>query len=105
MAAILSNINPVTIIFLEFLAEATITVCFGNADSNILCIETEKQALLSFKRYLVDRSNTLVSWDESEEEDCCKWAGIVCNSITGHVSELRLKNGSFTGGVQCDLGD
>ncbi|PON60417.1 Leucine-rich repeat domain containing protein, partial [Parasponia andersonii] len=63
----------------------------------------EKQALLSFKRDLVDHSNNLVSWNVSEEEDCCKWAGIVCNSITGHVSELRLKNGSLTGKINPSL--
>ncbi|PON62451.1 LRR domain containing protein [Trema orientale] len=101
MAAI--SMNPVTVILLVFLAQANVDVCFGNGDSNILCIETEKQALLSFKRGLVDHSNKLVSWEVSEEEDCCKWAGIVCNSLTGHVSELRLKNGSLTGKINPSL--
>ncbi|KAL5726831.1 hypothetical protein ACHQM5_000081 [Ranunculus cassubicifolius] len=53
------------------------------------CIETEKQALLTFKQSLVDPSNRLSSW---EGQDCCSWAGVGCNNITGHVIELRLSN-------------
>ena len=99
------SMNPVILILLVFLAESTINVRFGNGDSksNILCIEREKQALLSFKGDLVDDSNTLMSWDVSEEEDCCKWDGIVCNSITGHVAELHLNNRSLTGKINPSL--
>ncbi|XP_062073798.1 receptor-like protein EIX1 [Humulus lupulus] len=106
MAAISITMNHVTlIILLVFLAEVTmlINVCFAKEDSNILCIDTEKQALLRFKQDLVDHSSKLGSWDVSKEEDCCKWAGIVCNTLTGHVSELSLKGGSFTGKINSSL--
>ncbi|XP_062073796.1 receptor-like protein EIX1 [Humulus lupulus] len=108
MAALSVSMNHVTstIIFFVFLAQITVmvNVCFANGDqSNILCHETEKQALLSFKRDLVDDYNKLVSWDVSKEEDCCKWTGISCNTLTGHVSELFLNNGSFTGKINPSL--
>ncbi|XP_062119825.1 receptor-like protein EIX1 [Humulus lupulus] len=108
MAALSVSMNHVTttIIFVVFLAQVTVmvNVCSANGDqSNILCHETEKQALLSFKRDLVDDYNKLVSWDVSEEEDCCKWAGISCNTLTGHVSELYLNYGSFTGKINPSL--
>ncbi|KAF4398956.1 hypothetical protein G4B88_023550 [Cannabis sativa] len=78
---------------------------FGNGvgESSILCHEAEKQALLSFKKDLVDDYNKLVSWNISEEEDCCKWAGISCNAHTGHVSELSLRDGSLTGKINPSL--
>ncbi|XP_062073808.1 receptor-like protein EIX2 [Humulus lupulus] len=108
MAALSVSMNHVTatIIFFVFLAQISVmvNVYFANGDqSNILCHETEKQALLSFKRDLVDDFNKLVSWDVSEEEDCCKWAGISCNTQTGHVSALSLSNGSFTGKINPSL--
>ncbi|XVF31032.1 hypothetical protein REPUB_Repub16aG0110500 [Reevesia pubescens] len=31
---------------------------------------------------------SLSSWDEAE--DCCKWIGVFCNNLTGHVNELHL---------------
>ncbi|PON55576.1 Leucine-rich repeat domain containing protein [Parasponia andersonii] len=61
---------------------------FANRDTQGLCIEGEKKALLSFKQDLIDPSNKLSSW--VAEKDCCEWAGIVCDSITGHVMELHL---------------
>lgn len=57
----------------------------------MLCIEREKQALLSFKRSLDDPSNLLSSWDAAVD-DCCKWEGVVCNNLTGHISELHLQS-------------
>ena len=73
-----------------FLAEASINVSSGKINSGLLCIESEKQALLSFKRDLIDPSNRLISW-VAEEADCCKWTGIVCDN-TSHVKELHLVN-------------
>ncbi|KAM6586406.1 hypothetical protein CsatA_009011 [Cannabis sativa] len=101
------TIHVTTIImFFMFLAKvALMGNVFGNGvgESNILCHETEKQALLSFKKDLVDDYNKLVSWNVSEEEDCCKWAGISCNALTGHVSKLSLRDGSLTGKINPSL--
>ncbi|CAL5407964.1 unnamed protein product [Camellia sinensis] len=80
----------VQVLFLCFLIIATISIipCYGNLE--VVCLESEKRALLSFKQGLKDPSNRLSSWDL--EDDCCKWAGVVCNNLTGHVHELHLQN-------------
>ncbi|WCJ38456.1 receptor like protein 26 [Euphorbia peplus] len=38
-----------------------------------------------------DDLGRLESWVASNT-DCCKWHGVICNDITGHVSKLRLGN-------------
>ncbi|XP_020080345.1 probable LRR receptor-like serine/threonine-protein kinase At4g36180 [Ananas comosus] len=55
------------------------------------CMEIERNALLTFKAGLVDPQNLLSSW---EGVDCCKWRGVVCSNITGHVVKLSLR-GSY----------
>ncbi|XP_062028811.1 receptor-like protein EIX2 [Rosa rugosa] len=56
------------------------------SSNNIMCLESERHALLQFKQGLVDKSNALASW--KSEKDCCKWRGIACNNQTGHVTRL-----------------
>ncbi|KAF3448858.1 hypothetical protein FNV43_RR09573 [Rhamnella rubrinervis] len=84
--------RPFTIISLAIFLIATILtihVSFGNTKTaDILCIESEKQALLSFKKDLVDESNRLLSW--AVEDDCCKWSGILCDNSTGYVRQINL---------------
>ncbi|XP_022732830.1 LRR receptor-like serine/threonine-protein kinase FLS2 [Durio zibethinus] len=72
--------------FLLVIAVTIISFCDGNC--NVLCIESERQALLKFKQDLIDQSNRLSSWVEGE--DCCEWLGVFCNNLTGHVKELHL---------------
>ncbi|XWS42553.1 hypothetical protein CRYUN_Cryun16bG0024200 [Craigia yunnanensis] len=73
-------------LFLLVIAATCISFCDGN--SNVLCIESERQALLKFKQDLIDQSNRLSSWVEGE--DCCEWIGVFCNNLTAHVNELHL---------------
>ncbi|KAJ0551648.1 putative non-specific serine/threonine protein kinase [Helianthus annuus] len=54
-----------------------------------LCHDDERQALLQFKSGLVDEADRLASW-VGETSDCCKWAGILCDNITGHVQKIHL---------------
>ncbi|KAJ0963860.1 hypothetical protein J5N97_028982 [Dioscorea zingiberensis] len=55
------------------------------------CLETERQALIQFKRGLSDPDNRLSSWIG---DHCCSWEGIACSSkfMTGHVVKLDLHN-------------
>ncbi|XP_022746288.1 LRR receptor-like serine/threonine-protein kinase GSO2 [Durio zibethinus] len=84
--------------FLFVIVATIISTCDGN--SNVLCIESERQALLKFKQNLIDRSNRLSSWVEGE--DCCEWVGVFCNNFTGHVKELHLGLHSSSPDVELD---
>ncbi|XP_022922493.1 LRR receptor-like serine/threonine-protein kinase FLS2 isoform X1 [Cucurbita moschata] len=69
-------------------------ICSGSGNpSEVLCIESEREALLRFKKGLVDPLNRLSSWDV--KQDCCKWVGISCDNSTGYVKELILANNEF----------
>ncbi|GKV29234.1 hypothetical protein SLEP1_g38175 [Rubroshorea leprosula] len=40
---------------------------------------------------MVDPAGRLASW-VADDEDCCRWKGVVCNNVTGHVLKLNLQN-------------
>ncbi|KAI3748946.1 hypothetical protein L6452_12404 [Arctium lappa] len=77
-----------TLCFLTVLALCSSCYSLDN-DDHVLCIKSERTALLQFKTDLIDGANRLSSWTASND-DCCKWAGVVCNNVTGHVQEIRL---------------
>eukprot|EP00261_Vitis_vinifera_P034072 XP_019075315.1 PREDICTED: probable LRR receptor-like serine/threonine-protein kinase IRK isoform X2 [Vitis vinifera] len=58
--------------------------------STLVCNETEKRALLSFKHALSDPGHRLSSW--SIHKDCCGWNGVYCHNITSRVIQLDLMN-------------
>ncbi|GKV08999.1 hypothetical protein SLEP1_g20565 [Rubroshorea leprosula] len=77
------------LVFLVLIANVTtISICNGYS-VHAVCIKSEKEALLKFKQCIVDRTNRLASWHS--DGDCCKWTGIVCDNVTGHVIELNLR--------------
>ncbi|XWS65467.1 hypothetical protein CRYUN_Cryun05aG0115200 [Craigia yunnanensis] len=53
------------------------------------CNQIERKALLEFKAGLIDHSSRLSSWFG---RDCCRWSGVGCNNLTGHVTSLDLRN-------------
>ncbi|XP_055833781.1 receptor protein-tyrosine kinase CEPR2-like [Solanum dulcamara] len=61
--------------------------------SNSLSVET--QALLEFKKQLVDPWNFLESWKYTDSP--CKFYGIQCDKHTGLVTEISLDNKSLSG--------
>lgn len=67
----------------------------GVEDANVRCIESERQALLEFKKGLVDDDGRLSSWgSQDENKNCCNWKGVHCSKQTGHVLELDLQGDS-----------
>ncbi|XP_022136356.1 polygalacturonase inhibitor-like [Momordica charantia] len=63
---------------------------------NIKCVESERQALLSFKQGLMDEYNILSSWETRVNNDCCNWRGVRCSNKTEgyHVIGIDLR-GSY----------
>ncbi|PPD91811.1 hypothetical protein GOBAR_DD11218 [Gossypium barbadense] len=72
--------------FLLLIPAICFTICHANI--NLLCIQSEREALLKFKNHLIDPSNRLSSWVEGG--DCCEWIGVFCQNSTGHVHQLHL---------------
>ncbi|KAL2529395.1 disease resistance family protein/LRR family protein [Forsythia ovata] len=62
-----------------------------SASGEVMCIERERQALLKFKRGLIDDGDILSSWGSGKDKrECCNWVGIKCNNESGHVIQLDL---------------
>ncbi|CAN1813714.1 Receptor-like protein EIX2 [Linum perenne] len=62
--------------------------CYGAYAAG--CNQVEREALLEFKVDFQDPSSRLSSWVNGST-DCCKWPGVVCDNVTGHVTQLRLQ--------------
>nr|XP_023918150.1 receptor-like protein EIX1 [Quercus suber] len=76
----------------------------GDHHTSVLkCIQTEREALLSFKEGL-DRTDEY-GWhhDDWVGEDCCQWDGVECNNKSGHVTKLFLKNWRLSGKISSSL--
>ncbi|KAF2323430.1 hypothetical protein GH714_035417 [Hevea brasiliensis] len=73
----------------------------SKADASASCIKSEKDALLNFKKRLIDPSNRLMSW---VGEDCCSWKGVFCSNRTGHVTKLDLRNTVLEADTDFSLG-
>ncbi|KAM0834000.1 hypothetical protein ACQ4PT_063905 [Festuca glaucescens] len=57
------------------------------------CSLPERDALLAFKQGIDDTYNVLASWqEEALLQDCCRWTGVACSNVTGHVLELDLSH-------------
>ncbi|PON84844.1 LRR domain containing protein [Trema orientale] len=53
------------------------------------CLESDREALLDFKKGLNDSDSLLSTWRGS---NCCQWWGIRCQSGTGAVTHVDLHN-------------
>ncbi|KAF8011980.1 hypothetical protein BT93_I0186 [Corymbia citriodora subsp. variegata] len=61
-------------------------VCFCR-NSISICGEQEREALIQFKQSFRDPSRLLSSW---KGQDCCKWKGVTCDKVYGHIIKLQL---------------
>ena len=75
----------------------------GQGETKILCIESEREALLKLKQGLEETSNRLSSW--ARGTDCFNWKGVECNGTTGHVISPFISNGIFQGKINSALLD
>ncbi|XP_073306769.1 receptor-like protein EIX1 [Primulina huaijiensis] len=76
-----------------FLVLVSMYILKGGNGEVIRCIEKERKALLKFKQELDDSFNVLSSWgSEESQKECCKWRGVVCCNMTGHVISLHLNS-------------
>ncbi|XP_041995875.1 receptor-like protein EIX1 [Salvia splendens] len=74
----------------------------GQDEGEVRCVEREREALVRFKKGVIDESGILSSWvSEDSKKDCCKWKGVVCgntntntytntNTTYAHVIALLL---------------
>ncbi|KAF3431799.1 hypothetical protein FNV43_RR26535 [Rhamnella rubrinervis] len=86
--------RAISVVSMILLVAIDVLVGQGSSYSPVQCIESEKQALLSFKQSLVVNQylyNPLSSWtSNSSQGDCCSWEGIGCDNKTNHVIVIDL---------------
>ena len=73
---------------------------FVSGDAEVRCIESEREALLSFTNGTMDRFGIISSWRSNE---CCEWLGVECSNTTGHVIALKIFGINFGGKVGSSL--
>ena len=80
---------------------------FRSVCSASLSINTDKEALLSFKSHLSsDSSETLSSWNNADENSSpCNWTGVLCNESRDRVVGLDLSGFQLTGSINPQIGN
>ncbi|KAM6579413.1 hypothetical protein CsatA_003187 [Cannabis sativa] len=90
-----------------------LTSSSSSSSSSPLCHPHEASALLHFKNSFTNISdttycydyyygleivnrNSTISWD-IKSKDCCRWSGVTCDDVTGHVIRLDLKCSGLQG--------
>ncbi|XP_028208029.1 receptor-like protein EIX2 isoform X3 [Glycine soja] len=96
------TINPVGLKFMEGIITFMMMMLqvVVSAQDHIMCIQTEREALLQFKAALLDHYGMLSSWTTS---DCCQWQGIRCSNLTAHVLMLDLHSLGLRGEIHQSL--
>ncbi|CAD5183942.1 unnamed protein product [Musa acuminata subsp. malaccensis] len=75
--------------FLSSLSLCLLALLLHRATVTSGCFSMEREALLDFKAGIHDTHNRLSSW---VGQDCCTWKGVTCDTTTGHVVMLDLRN-------------
>ncbi|KAH6765139.1 Leucine-rich receptor-like protein kinase family protein [Perilla frutescens var. frutescens] len=87
-----------TSISLQILTVFLICLCSFQLSS---CLKVETEALLEFKKLIIDPLNHLESWKDSDSP--CKFYGIHCDNATGLVTEISLDNLNLSGQISPSL--
>ncbi|KAJ1413974.1 Leucine-rich repeat [Sesbania bispinosa] len=74
--------------------QASILLCVGSNSHKNKCAETDREALDNLKHGFIDKKDILSSWRNGV--DCCKWKGVSCHNITGHVTIVDLQSSSYS---------
>ncbi|KAM0013198.1 putative leucine-rich repeat-containing, plant-type, leucine-rich repeat domain superfamily [Helianthus debilis subsp. tardiflorus] len=75
-------------------------ILFMSGDLGSSCIEKERQALLDVKANLTGLDESIYDWGSNEEKmDCCKWLGVFCSDLTGHVTYLSIGGSGSTANI------
>ncbi|XP_065034980.1 receptor-like protein EIX2 isoform X1 [Musa acuminata AAA Group] len=75
--------------FLSSLSLCLLALLLHRATVTSGCFSLEREALLDFKAGVRDTRNRLSSWTGHH---CCTWKGVTCDTTTGHVVRLDLRN-------------
>ncbi|KAL6144030.1 hypothetical protein ACLB2K_054725 [Fragaria x ananassa] len=87
-------------------------VCFSFVQTQALCHDDERSALLQFKAsFTIDKSASqdpfafpkVASWGrlagDTQRNNCCSWDGVECNDNSGHVIGLDLASSYLHGSI------
>ncbi|KAM5585316.1 receptor-like protein 6 [Rosa sericea] len=99
------------LLFFLFTSQLNCSLSFSNSSSpsssRHVCNSDESSALLQFKNsfhvnhsiYAYPKTNFFSPKTDSwaKDEDCCRWSGVTCERVTGHVSGLNLSYGGLQG--------
>ncbi|KAK1364392.1 Receptor-like protein EIX2 [Heracleum sosnowskyi] len=91
----MNTIHPLNVLLVLLVLLCMKTSSFGSKDGKQMtmrCIEREREALLLFRQSVANANDDLDSWNEEQQQDCCKWKGVGCDNHTGHVTHLLLSS-------------
>ncbi|KAJ1416741.1 Leucine-rich repeat [Sesbania bispinosa] len=66
-------------------------LCVGSSHVKS-CVEKDRQALLKLKDGFNNQDLLSSYWND---KDCCKWKGVSCDNLTGHVTSLDLHSNYY----------
>ncbi|CAN6216493.1 unnamed protein product [Urochloa humidicola] len=66
-------------------------VAHANSVAGASCIPRERDALLAFKQAITSDPAARLASCREENNDCCRWTGVHCSNVTGHVFKLHLR--------------
>ncbi|KAI3460181.1 hypothetical protein Pfo_016844 [Paulownia fortunei] len=91
------------IITIQFLI-MLVLVSYHRLESSPLSINTDKEALISFKSQIfVELPNPLSTWDQNLSP--CNWSGVYCNELGQRVVGLDLSGVRMTGSISPYIGN